>query len=132
MYRLIFSLSLLLFLSSCYQENKLLITTPDNKFDEDMMVKVLTDIQIAQGVLNYNLKNRIRNDNYKEAFYNQVFLKYDITAHDFKQNMDYYNSQPEIMQGIFERVLENLNKIQGEVENEIKEESKADSIAKSQ
>lgn len=92
------------------------------------MTKVMTDVQLTEGALNYKRVVKRENKDYKEAFYNQIFLEYNITANDFKQNLNYYNSQPEIMEMIIEKVIENINQNVGQLEIIIAEERIADSL----
>jgi hypothetical protein len=88
------------------------------------MISVLTDIQVAEGAINFKRRKRIDVKDLKAAYYNQVFLKHNITANDFKQNMDYYNSSPERIEKILEKVLENLNQMQGDLERKISDSLK--------
>lgn len=109
-------------LNACYHINENEIVMPDNFFDKQKMVNILTDAQIVEGALNYNRINRVNVTELKEEYYNQVFTKYDITAYDFKQNMDFYNSKPEVLEEILDGVLEKLNQIQAQLEQKIADE----------
>lgn len=109
-------------LNACYHINENEIVKPDNFFDKQKMINILTDAQIVEGALNYNRINRINVTELKEEYYNQVFIKYNITAYDFKQNMDYYNSKPDVMEEILNGVLEKLNQIQAQLEQKIADE----------
>lgn len=114
--------------SSCYIENKPTVIIPDNLFSEKKMIAVMTDVQLVEGTLSYNRIKRKGNNNFKEEYYNQVFLEHNITAKDLRENLNYYNLQPELMQKIIEKVLENLNQTQGQLEKKIAEEKIADSL----
>lgn len=109
-------------LSACYHINENETAKPDNLFDKQKMINILTDAQIVEGALNYNRVNRVNITELKEEYYNQVFIKYDITAYDFKQNMDYYNSKPEKLEEILNSVLVKLNQIQALLEQKIADE----------
>lgn len=101
---------------------------PDNLFSETKMIAVVTDIQLVEGTLNYNRIKRKGGDSFKESYYNQVFIEHNITAKDLRQNLNYYNSQPELLEKIIDKVLENLNQTQGKLEKEITEKRIADSL----
>ncbi len=88
----------------------------------------MTDVQIVEGALTYKRTKTKNIKNYKEPYYNQIFIEYNITANDLKQNLNYYNSDPELMEKIIDQVLENLNQTQGQLEKKIAEEKIADSI----
>jgi len=123
------SLPIIIFLfSSCYTENKPSAIIPNNLFSETKMIAVMTDVQIVEGALTYKRTKTKNIKNYKEPYYNQIFIEYNITANDLKQNLNYYNSDPELMEKIIDQVLENLNQIQGQLEKKIAEEKIADSI----
>ncbi len=126
---LVFSLVLLM-LNACYHINENEIVKPDNFFDKQKMVNILTDAQIVEGALNYNRINRVNVTELKEEYYNQVFIKYNITANDFKQNMDFYNSKPEVLEEILDDVLEKLNQIQAQLEQEIADKKAIDDSLK--
>lgn len=124
------AIPIILFLfSSCYTENKHKVIIPDKLFSEEEMIKIMTDIQLLEGALNYNRVKRW-NKELKQPYYNKVFLEYNITAKDFKQNLNYYNSDPKNMGHIFEKVIENINQELGIVEIKIVEERVADSLKK--
>jgi len=112
----------ILMLNACYHINENEIVKPNNFFDKQKMINILTDAQIVEGALNYNRINRINVAELKEEYYNQVFIKYNITPYDFKQNMDYYNSNPDQMDEILDGVLEKLNQIQAQLEQNIADE----------
>lgn len=123
------ALPLLLFLfSSCYRENKIVIVEPDNLFSETKMIAVMTDVQLVEGALSYYSKTRRQNKSYKEPYYSQVFIEHNITVKDLRQNLNYYNLQPELMEKIINQVLENLNQMQAQLEKKIAEERIADSL----
>jgi len=94
------------------------------------MVSLMTDTQIAEGALTYSRVKHRTVQELKEPYYNQIFLHYNISPQDFIDNLNYYNSKPEVMEGIVDKVLENLNQMQASVEIEIKEKIVADSLAK--
>lgn len=121
---------ILLFFSSCYLENKPVDIAPDNLLSKENMILVMADIQVVEGALNYNRVIRRGGKTYRESYYNQLFLEHDITAKDFKQNLDYYNMRPEVMQEILEKVLEITNQTLGKLEKKMTEEKIADSLKK--
>lgn len=121
---------LLLLFSSCYTENRHTVIIPDKLFSEEEMISIMTDVQLLEGALNYNRVIKRWNKELKQPYYNEVFLEYNITAKDFKQNLDYYNSDPKNMERIFEKVIENINQELGIVEIKIAEERVSDSLQK--
>jgi hypothetical protein len=124
--------SLVLFFGSCYNENNVQEAKPDNFLTEQQMAGLMTDVQIAEGALAYSRVKHRTVKKLKEPYYNQIFLRHNISPQDFIDNLNYYNSMPEVMERIIDEVLENLNQIQAQVEIEIKAQAVADSLAKIQ
>lgn len=106
-----------LLLSSCYHENKQEVVVPDKLLSEDELVLIMTDLQLAEGVITYNrLQKLSRNNDFKDSVYNLVFKNYEISLEELAENFNYYNTDPQNMELLYERVLSNLSKLQSEVE----------------
>jgi len=121
-------MAIMLSLSSCYTENKPDFKAPPNLFTKDKMVAVMTDVQLAESAINHERLHQRKKGGFKELYYNQIFIEHNITAKDFKDNLNYYNTQPKLMEEILDKVLENINKIMGETEIIIAEKKIADSL----
>jgi len=115
-YILLFIIPLII-LSSCYHENKEKITKPKTLFSTSQMVDILTDVQLSEGAIAGNRLNRKHTDrDYKDSIYRLLFQHYGITAEQLRENMDYYNSRPEEMEKIYDKVLSNLSLMKSEIE----------------
>jgi len=114
----IFSFLLLLFLFiSCYQEHKEDVRVPDKLMTEEELVNTLTDLQLAEGVLTYQRLQKVGGDKeFKDSIYQVVFEHYGITLEELTENLDYYNSDPQNMELLYDKILTKLSKIQSEVE----------------
>ena len=101
---------IILGLNSCYNENKPVVETPDFVMSEEMVIDILTDIQLAEGIItNSRLgKTTVKRD-FKDSVYQVIFDHYEITAEQLTKNLDYYNSDVEKMEKMYEKVLENLS-----------------------
>lgn len=123
-------LTLLLLIStlfSCYNEGGKDQKKPDTLLSFDEMTEILTDIQLAEGIITYNRTTRENNTNkFKDSLYSNIFHHYGITAATFKENINYYNSDPTVMEEIFDVVLANLSKEQSQIEMEAAEKAKLD------
>lgn len=106
-----------LLFSSCYHENKPEVVVPERLLSEEEMVLIMTDLQLAEGVITYNrLQKLSRNSKFKDSVYNLVLTNYKISLDELISNFDYYNSDPQKMELLYEKVLSNLSKLQSEVE----------------
>lgn len=132
MTRLFFVFFIILIFSSCYNINNSKPANPEILLSKSQMVDIITEVQLVEA--NFTIKkNRISADELKPKYYNKVLQQYGITIEQLKDNIDYYNNYPKIMEEIYESVLANLSKIQSKVLLEIEEIEKkriADSIAK--
>jgi len=119
MSRLISFIFLLFILSSCYNERKVIPVAPDPFLTEDQLVGVLTDLQLAEAVINYDRLQKITNKrDFKDTIYNLIFKHYNITAEQLSDNLDYYNFDPKNMERLYEEVLSNLSTLQSEIQVE--------------
>lgn len=114
-------------LSSCYTENKPTIKAPDFLMSEELVVDILTDLQLAEGIITYSRlgKTSIKRD-FKDSIYQVIFNHYEITAEQLNENLDYYNNDLEQMEKMYEQVLINLSKYESEI---MLEEKKQDTVA---
>jgi len=128
----LFFISISLFLlSSCYNVNRDEPVEPDILLSKEQMVEILTEVQLTEAGFQFKYyRNKAKE--LKPEFYNKILKQYGITLQQFKDNIDYYNYFPKVMEEIYESVLANLSKIQSEVLIEEQEAEKiriADSIA---
>jgi hypothetical protein len=104
------------FLFSCYHENKVEVKKPGHFLEREEMVEILTDIQIAEGIISHNRSQRKKtNTEFKDSLYQRLFDQYHISAETLKENIAYYNVDPSVMERIYEDVLANLSKVQSEI-----------------
>lgn len=119
MSRLISFFFLLFILSSCYNERKVVPVAPDPLLTEDQLVGVLTDLQLAGAIINYDRLQKITNKrDFKDTIYSLIFKHYNITAEQLNDNLDYYNFDPENMEHLYDEVLSNLSTLQSEIQVE--------------
>lgn len=114
----IFSFLVILFLfNSCYQEHEEEVRVPDKLMSEEELVNTLTDLQLAEGLLTYQRLQKVGGDKeFKDSIYQVVFEHYGITLEELTENLNYYNSDPQNMELLYDKILTNLSKIQSEVE----------------
>ena len=114
--KLIFLASAIAFLLiSCYHENHPEVKTPEYLISRDDMVNILTDIYVTEGILAYHRMNKNLSPEMSANYYKLVFKEHQITHLILKDNLRYYNSNPEVMEEILEDVLANLSRLQAEI-----------------
>lgn len=111
-----FFLFFLLSLLSCYNRNTVTVEKPNPLYDKEKFIQIMTDIQLAEGIMAYNRSARKNNSTaYKDSLYNQIFRHYGITASGLTDNLNYYDSDPDVMEEIYDKVIENISKLQSEI-----------------
>lgn len=113
----IWPLIVLLIMNSCYQVNEKQAKIPDVLLTEQQLAEVITEMQITEAGFAISEKMKLER-NKKPFYYKAIMEKYDVTLDDIRDNIIYYQSQPKVMEHIYETVLKNLSKIQSEVKEE--------------
>jgi len=130
MSRAFFSFLIIGLLTSCYHEAAEEVVIPQRLLPEDSLVTVLTEVQLAEGAITYNRISHKKVKDDKEKYYAFIYRKFNLTPELLKENIDYYNSDPERMVAIYDKVLARLSELQAvlSVELKKKEKAKEDSI----
>lgn len=102
-------------LLSCYHENMEIVPVPEKLLTKDQMIDILTDLQLSEGILTFKRIERQPVANYGESLYTKVIDEHQLTREQLQENIDYYNSDPKLMEKIYEEVLARLNKKQSEL-----------------
>jgi len=115
MLRIITGLFFILTLGSCYH------TIPDPSFNmalvipADSMVSLLTDIHLADGVIN-NIKVKDKSvEHLSNEYFSVVMKKHKIGRDTFEESLRYYAYHAEELDKIYEKVIVNLSKIESMV-----------------
>jgi len=117
-------LIILVFIASCYRN------TPEPTRDmsiiipPDSMVSLLTDIHLVEGMIS-SLKegDSLLLSISSEAF-NIVLSKHGLDRKTFEENVRYYSYHSEILDGIYEKVIINLGKLESEITAQTEASSK--------
>ncbi len=128
--KILFPVFLLSVLTSCYHEVKEKVAIPEKLLSEDSLIAVLTEVQLANGAITYKRISHKKAENEKEKYYAYIYTKYHLTPKQLKQNIDYYNTNPDKMIAIYDKVLARLSQLEAKINLEIKakEKAKTDSL----
>lgn len=104
-------------LLSCTQGVKR-IDEPKNLLEKDKLVEVLTEmvkmeahIQMQYGQVTMYYKSMIKTGD-------SILKAHNVNLKDYESSLDYYGSRQDEMTGIYNKVLDNLNKELGEIQAE--------------
>jgi hypothetical protein len=117
MKRLYFLAFLALILHSCYQpaqkpEFDMALVLP-----ADTMVAVITDLHLAESMVNVEQKKNKSITDFPEQFLKTVVEKHGITTESLDESIRYYSYNTVLMDEIYEKVIMNLNMMEGEILN---------------
>jgi len=102
---------------------------PGNIIPEDNMVLILIDVQILEATYNTRLIHEEDRNDRMERYYQEIFEKHQTSLDIFNESYTYYEKNPEILDLIYEQVLEKLEAMQTEEEAKLakaKAKKKAD------
>ena len=102
--------------SSCNSNNENKI--PDGIIPESKMITIITDLHLTDATL--NIKHISKRSNNKEIakYYKSVLKKYGYSRLQFNKSIEYYSDEPEKLDEIYDKVLEELSKKQEMVKKE--------------
>jgi len=99
--------SILLF--SCGQDKKTIVI-PSDVLSKEKMTEVLTEIHLAEAEVNMKtLPDSIATE---KLSFHQLFDKNKITRAQFEKSLSFYIDHPELLNEVYEQVLNELSKMQ--------------------
>jgi hypothetical protein len=97
-----------IFLFSCGKKNS--NTVPENILSKEKMVQVLTDIHIAEAEMSLGA---FPDSSSKEKIsFQKIFEKEQITKEQYETSLSFYIDHPEMLNEIYQEVLNELSKKQ--------------------
>ncbi|MDQ3047033.1 MAG: DUF4296 domain-containing protein [Bacteroidota bacterium] len=110
----IVALLLILLMVSCGEKKSAKI--PDSVLPMEKMAEVLVDIHLLEAAMNLNI-NPVTAPTMNIKTGSDVFKKNNITKAMYDESMDFYSLHPELLNSVYEVVLNDLSKKQAEVMN---------------
>ncbi len=100
-------LCLLIFGTSCAENNEEALTIP-----EDKMVEMLMDAHLLESALQD--VSHTKRDSTKNAFYDQFYEIHGTSEKEFVENVEIMDKQPKMLSRIYSKVMEELSKVEAE------------------
>ncbi len=122
--KILLSLFLLATITACYHEVSEKVVAPKRLLPEDSLVRVLTEIQLADGAITYKRISHKKVGDEKEKYYAVIYKKYNLTPELLKDNINYYNNDPDKMVEIYDKVLARLSQLEAKINLEVKEKER--------
>ncbi len=96
-------------MSACSGGGKKVASKPDWVIDEKKMANMIVDLRIVDAAT-YNNNSGPPRDKAKDWYF--VMKKYKVEDSIFRQSHDYYCKYPEVLESIYEDVLDKLSEMQ--------------------
>jgi len=100
-------------LSSC--GGKAVEEQPENLIKKEIFTEMILELQLIEAHLNeVRVDQSVIRDS-ANNYFQEIFEKHGTSFEDFNNTMNYYASQPEELQGIYDAVLESLSEMEVEL-----------------
>lgn len=111
---IVISSFLLIFLmhvfASCSNENSK--KSGSLRLNEKQMTAIIKDVQVAEGIINYSRNQGRNNDDNKNEYFDLIFQHHKITPEILRENIAFYSQTPEIMDRIYDTIIQQLKSAQ--------------------
>ena len=117
MHRKLFYILVYLLFTACSGEQEIKI--PDNVLSKDKMAQVMLDIHLMEASMNLTggNPNKIDLPGSSVPLNIDVLKKNNITKKQFDDSFSFYTNNPELLSEVYQKVLNELSKMQAEVSN---------------
>jgi len=105
-------ISLFLLFTSCEIADK----KPENIFSQEKMTEVIMDMQLLEATFNSRLLHVKDKDTKMRIYYDEIFSHHEISEISFNESYSYYQDYPKQLEQIYEKVFEELERMQTEQE----------------
>jgi hypothetical protein len=92
------------------------VTIPSDIIPQEKMMNVLMDIHIAEAGIKSDYS--INQDSITQLgvnYYDFIFRKHQVSKEDFKKSFLYYSNHPELLEGIYQKMIEEMSKKETEI-----------------
>ena len=100
-------------LSSC--GGKTVEEQPDGLIQKEIFTEMILEFQLIEAHLNQTRVDQSIIRDSANNYFQEIFEKYGASLEGFNSTMNYYASQPEELQGIYDVVLESLSEMEVEL-----------------
>ena len=88
---------------------------PENLIKKEIFTEMILELQLIEAHLNEARVNQSVIRDSANNLFQEIFEKHGAALEDFNTTMNYYASQPEELQGIYDAVLESLSEMEFEL-----------------
>lgn len=101
------------------------VQVPKDLLPNDSFIEVLIDLQLREGMGSYSRQSlkEAEAESLNSEFM-EILEKHEVDPEDFKKTYDFYILYPELMEGIYEQVLDSLSKLESEIKQKFTKEER--------
>lgn len=99
---------------------------PEFLLDREDFTAVMLDVQIAEGMKSQYARTKAFGKNWSRDVYDDIFERHGISEADFQETYRWYQGRPDLMEGIYEQVLDSLSKLEAEIKQEYANQGKSE------
>jgi len=93
---------------------------PENILPKKIMIGLMVDINILESAVGLKKLKDQDKDEMISKYYDSIFKTHRTNKIAFEESMEYYYKHPELLEKIYEDVIDELSKKQAEVQNQDK------------
>ena len=98
---------------------------PDDLLDRDTFAALMLDVQLAEGLKSQRSRSNTFSKDWSREVYEDIFIRHEISEEDFQKTYSWYQTRPDLMEGIYEQVLDSLSTLEAEIKQAYANETKA-------
>jgi len=85
----------------------------------------MLDVQLAEGIKSQYARSRAFGNDWSRDVYDDIFIRHNVAEEDFQKTFGWYQGRPDLMEGIYEQVLDSLSKLEAEIKQAYNNQAKA-------
>lgn len=89
---------------------------PSDILTKEKMILILADRYLAQAHFNLQ-RGKDKSTTPLESYYNHIYKIHSTTEEEFNKSFEYYMQHPELLSSVYEEVITELSKREGEAVN---------------
>ena len=98
---------------SCAKKN---VVIPPDVIPVKQMIEVLTDVHLAEAAKDVAMPTDTSKHTI-DVYYTFIFKKYNLTKEKFQKSLNFYKSNPELMEEMYAEVINRLSELQAKPGN---------------
>ena len=88
------------------------VDIPKDVLSPEKMSAIMTDIHLAEGAVVHSPDIRLEPRQRAVDYYAAIYKKHRVDSVVFRKSFEFYAKHPQHFSGVYDQVLENLNKLQ--------------------